>query len=162
MEHHHARYLQCEWPLKIPNLLSFTPLPFHSDHILMLKIGPQSGRVQVLELTFGQKKKKKSIHWSNCEERKMEFLLDYFTGLWGLLVTTVSGYLWLTLGLITYSRTPSMMAVESTARRTSIVSLPEITRNFLSHFGESSDQRPCLSHLWTPGCPTPPDPQNRS
>ena len=40
-----------------------------------------------------------------------------------------------------------MMAVESTARGTSIVSLPEITRNFLSHFGESSDQRPCLSHL---------------
>lgn len=49
---------------KNPYLLSFTPFPFHSDLILMLKIGPQSGRVQVLELTFGQE----GIHWSDCRE----------------------------------------------------------------------------------------------
>ena len=57
MEYHHACHLQCEWPVKTPHLLSFTPLPFHSDHILMLKMGPQSGRVQVLELTFSKTNK---------------------------------------------------------------------------------------------------------
>lgn len=66
MERHHARHLQCEWPVKILHLLPVTPLPLHSDHILMLKIGPQSGRVQALELTFGQKNKKQkrySLTW---------------------------------------------------------------------------------------------------
>ena len=162
MERRHARHLQCERPVKIPHLLSVTPLPLHSDHILVLKIGPQSGRVQALELTFGKKKKnknknkKKDIHWPDCEERKTEFLLDYFTGLWGLLVTTVSAYLWLTLGLTPWwqlSQPQGELQLFHSQKLPGIFypTLESLlTRDYVSLISES------------PGLPTPPDPENRS
>ena len=73
MERRHARHLQCERPVKIPHLLSVTPLPLHSDHILVLKIGPQSGGVQALELTFGKKKKKKIFTDLIAKREKLNF-----------------------------------------------------------------------------------------
>ena len=103
-----------------------------------------------------KKKKKKDIHWPDCEERKTEFLLDYFTGLWGLLVTTVSAYLWLTLGLTPWwqlSQPQGELQLFHSQKLPGIFypTLESLlTRDHVSLISES------------PGLPTPPDPENRS
>ena len=71
------------------------------------------------------------------KKEKVEFLSDYVTDFGGSCVTAVGGH----------SLTLSIMADESASRGTPIVSLPEVVRNFQSHTGASSTQRPCLGQL---------------
>lgn len=98
----------------------------------MLKMGSQSGRAEVPESPFG---KELPTHVELRKEKKENF---YWT------MSLILGRCVLQQLVVTCSNTLSRMTDESPSRRTPAKSLPEVTRNFHSHMGESSSQRPCF------------------
>lgn len=49
--------------------------------------------------------------------------------------------------VVTCANSLSAMADESSSRGVPAISLPEVTRNFQFHIGDSSSQRPCVVQL---------------
>lgn len=142
------------WPMKCRRK-SHTPIPvwLHKNPPLVIFSYPPTGGSQWphTDVENGTTKWKTPGSWVTIWQRaayphwtakkEKEFLLDYVTDLGASCVTAISGYC---------ANTLSAMADESSSRRAPAISLPEVTRNFQSHIGDSSSQRPCLVQLWIP------------